>query len=144
MQCNSKWVCTLLGWVFRISEKVPLCWIMITQSISNMVFTMVRGVFGGSSWSPGSVPGVHDFFNLSLISVHDFKKMLEVLGVHWKCIAHFCYSGGRVLGVHESALECITNDRSAWKSAHFCSARACRHSRNISLWSDFNSSSSRC
>ena len=33
--------------------------------------------------------------------------MLEVLGVHWKCVALFCYSGGSALGVRESALECV-------------------------------------
>ena len=69
------------------------------------------------------------FLQLSLrsaLGVRDFRKMLEVLGVRWKCIAHFCYGGGSALGVRESALECVTNDRSAWKvctPTHFCSAR---------------------
>ena len=73
----------------------------------------------GSAW----------FLQLSLrsaLGVPDFRKMLEVVGVRWKCIAHFCYGGGSALGVRESALECVTNDRSAWKvrtPTHFCSAR---------------------
>ena len=80
----------------------------------------------GNSWSLGSAW----FLQLSLrsaLGVRDFRKMLEVLGVRWKCVAHFCYSGGSALGVRESALECVTNDRSAWKvrtPMHFCSARA--------------------
>ena len=73
----------------------------------------------GSAW----------FLQLSLrsaLGVRDFRKMLEVLGVCWKCVAHFCYGGGSALGVRKSALECVTNDRSAWKvrtPTHFCSAR---------------------
>ena len=110
-------------------------------------------ISGENSWSPGSALEVHNFstksekcvgvrdlgnswslgsawfLQLSLrsaLGVRDFRKMLEVLGVRWKCVAHFCYSGGSALGVRESALECVTNDRSAWKvrtPTHFCSAR---------------------
>ena len=36
--------------------------------------------------------------------MRDFRKMLEVLGVRWKYLAHFCYGGGSALGVRESAL----------------------------------------
>ena len=78
-------MCTLFGWVFRIyllldyvsqfwsscshkmtenggfwliSEKVPLCGKMITQSISNLVFTLVQGVFTNRPHKPNIAPQV--------------------------------------------------------------------------------------
>ena len=68
-----------------------------------------------------------------MISSTNFKKMLEVLGVPRKCVAHFCYSGGSAFGMRESALEWVTYDRSAWKvrtPMHFCLARAAKSRLN--------------
>ena len=73
-------LCKLIGWVFRIdqlynhigqilvlywpqkmaengglrplSEKAPLCGLIISGSISNMVYTVVRGVFTNDSFLP--------------------------------------------------------------------------------------------
>ena len=87
-----------------ISGKFMKSWECVTFLLS-----LRSAWFGGNSWSFGSALGVQYF-----------------LVVHWKCVVHFCYDGGSALGEREGALECVTNDRSAWKvrtPTHFCSAR---------------------
>ena len=44
------------GGFWPISEKVPLCGIMLTQSISNMVFTLFKVVFTNRPHSPNLAP----------------------------------------------------------------------------------------
>ena len=111
----------------KILEVLGVRWkcIIFLLSLRSALECVIWGKFlkswecAGSAW----------FLQLSLrsvLGVRDFRKMLEVLGVRWKCVAHFCYSGGSALGVRESVLECVTNDRSVWKvrtPTHFCSAR---------------------
>ena len=56
-----------------LSGKVPLCGIMITQSISNMVFTLVRGVFANRPHRPNLAP-------LVTISVFSFPLLRPQAG----------------------------------------------------------------
>ena len=108
---GSIWV-RLLGWSQLSNPSDLPCLFMVWNSSSP-----------GSAW----------FLQLSLrsaLGVRDFRKML---GARWKCIAHFCYSSGSALGVRKSALECVTNDRSAWKvrnPTHFCSTRVITNDRS--------------
>ena len=69
-----------------ISEKIPLCGIMITQSISNMVFPVARGVFTNRLHSPNLAP-------LVPISVFPFPLIRPQAGacILWCLVKHmFC------------------------------------------------------
>ena len=111
-----------------ISGKFLKSWECMTFLLS-LLRSALECVIWGKFLKSWECAGSAWFLQLSLrsaLGVRDFRKMLEVLGVRWKCVAHFCYGGGSALGVRESALEFVTNDRSAWKvrtPTHFCSVR---------------------
>ena len=71
------------GGLWPISEKILLCGIMITQSISNMVFTLVRGVFTNRSHRP-------NLASLVTSSVFPFSLIRPQAGtcILW-CLAHY-------------------------------------------------------
>ena len=73
------------GGFWPISEWVPLCGIMITQSISNMVFTLVKGVFTNRPHRPNLAP-------LVTISVFPFPLIGPQAGtcILW-CIVSKCF-----------------------------------------------------
>ena len=85
-----------------LSEKVPLCRIMITGSSSNMVFTLVWGVFTNDSifypsglWAGGGLSsrsgraggcqawGTHVFVTTWIFSVQSSVELSRPVAVHW-------------------------------------------------------------
>ena len=69
-----------------LSEKVPLCGMMITQSFSNMVFTLVRGVFTNYSFfvhKPSLAPLVAISFPFPLVRPQARTCILWCLDFTW-------------------------------------------------------------